>query len=243
MRIFTRSDRSERFYYVAAHERLRPKSPAVLVALILTTMNVTVFGLDQKGVGVGGNAVRTSIHDPAKPADIRLSALAAWCHGSCRHHPVRGLAARPHLQPQAQHQGGWQPGVVCIWHGECRKRVYRFPGYGTQCLALRGNGRRRVPHEALQPVAAGTVALVMVFFTNALAYLPTAALAGIVANAVLNLIEVEELREFWHLRRSEFWVAAVCLLSVLVWAITGCRHCLSDGQMMVEGLPARRLGA
>jgi len=66
-------------------------------------------------------------------------------------------------------------------------------------------------------VAAVTVALVMVFFTKALAYLPTAALAGVVASAVLNLIEVEELRELWHMRRSEFWIAVVCLLSVLVF--------------------------
>jgi len=66
-------------------------------------------------------------------------------------------------------------------------------------------------------VAAATVALVMVFFTGTLAYLPTAALAGVVASAVLNLIEVEELRALWHMRRSEFWIAAVCLLSVLVF--------------------------
>jgi MFS superfamily sulfate permease-like transporter len=66
-------------------------------------------------------------------------------------------------------------------------------------------------------IAAVTVALVMVFFTDQLAYLPTAALAGVVASAVLNLIEIEELREFWQMRRSEFWVAAVCLLSVLAF--------------------------
>jgi len=65
--------------------------------------------------------------------------------------------------------------------------------------------------------AAATVALVMVFFTKELAYLPSAALAAVVANAVLNLIEVRELRELWQMRRSEFWVAAVCLLSVLVF--------------------------
>jgi len=65
-------------------------------------------------------------------------------------------------------------------------------------------------------VAAGTIAVVMLFFTDVLAYLPNAALAGIVANAVLSLIEVHELRELWRMRRSEFWIAAVCLLSVLV---------------------------
>jgi MFS superfamily sulfate permease-like transporter len=64
-------------------------------------------------------------------------------------------------------------------------------------------------------VAAGAIALVMIFFTDELASLPTAALAGIVASAVLKLVEVGEFREFWHLRRSEFWVAAVCVISVL----------------------------
>jgi len=64
-------------------------------------------------------------------------------------------------------------------------------------------------------VAAGTIAVVMLFFTDMLAFLPNAALAGIVANAVLSLIEVHELRELWHMRRSDFWIAATCLLSVL----------------------------
>ncbi len=64
-------------------------------------------------------------------------------------------------------------------------------------------------------VAAVTIALVLLFFTDLLAFLPNAALAGIVANAVLSLIEVHELRELWRMRRSEFWIAAVCLLSVL----------------------------
>jgi SulP family sulfate permease len=57
--------------------------------------------------------------------------------------------------------------------------------------------------------------VVMLFFTDVLAYLPNAALAGIVANAVLSLIEVHELRELWRMRRSDFVIAATCLLSVL----------------------------
>jgi SulP family sulfate permease len=32
---------------------------------------------------------------------------------------------------------------------------------------------------------------------------------------VLSLIEVHELRELWRIRRSDFWIAATCLLSVL----------------------------
>jgi MFS superfamily sulfate permease-like transporter len=56
----------------------------------------------------------------------------------------------------------------------------------------------------------------MLFFTDVLAFLPSAALAGIVANAVLSLIEVHELSGLWRMRRSDFWIAAVCLVSVLV---------------------------
>lgn len=64
-------------------------------------------------------------------------------------------------------------------------------------------------------VAAVTIAVVLLFFTDLLAYLPNAALAGIVANAVLSLIEVHELKELWHMRRSEFWIAVACLVGVL----------------------------
>jgi sulfate permease, SulP family len=64
-------------------------------------------------------------------------------------------------------------------------------------------------------VAAVTIAVVMLFFTDLLAFLPNAALAGVVANAVLSLVEVHEFRELWRMRRSEFWIATVCLLSVL----------------------------
>ncbi len=66
-------------------------------------------------------------------------------------------------------------------------------------------------------VAAGTITLVMLFFSDLPAYLPNAALAGIVANAVLSLIEVGELRELYRMRRSEFSIAIVCLLSVLAF--------------------------
>jgi SulP family sulfate permease len=59
-------------------------------------------------------------------------------------------------------------------------------------------------------------ALVMVFYTQQLVSLPSAALAGVVASAVLSLIEVGELRELWRMRRSEFRVVAVCLVSLLV---------------------------
>ena len=82
----------------------------------------------------------------------------------------------------------------------------------SRSAAMDGSGARS---QLPSLVAAGTIAVVLLFFTDLLAFLPNAALAGIVANAVLSLIEVHELRELWHMRRSEFWIAAVCLVGVL----------------------------
>ncbi len=65
-------------------------------------------------------------------------------------------------------------------------------------------------------VAAIAVTLVLLFFTNQLALSPNATLAGIVANAVINLIEMGELKKLFKIRCSEFWIAIACLLSMLV---------------------------
>jgi SulP family sulfate permease len=65
-------------------------------------------------------------------------------------------------------------------------------------------------------VAAGVVAAILLYFTDMLALLPNAALAGIVANAVLSLIQVTNLRNLFRIRQSEFWIAITCLLAVLI---------------------------
>jgi sulfate permease, SulP family len=57
----------------------------------------------------------------------------------------------------------------------------------------------------------------VLFFSTALASLPEAALAGIVAVAVLGLIDVRQLRYLLHSRPSEFWIAIVCAACVLIF--------------------------
>ncbi|MEU6751266.1 SulP family inorganic anion transporter [Spirillospora sp. NPDC046719] len=60
------------------------------------------------------------------------------------------------------------------------------------------------------------VAVLLTFFSRVLAYLPSAAHAGIVAVAVVKLIDVPAFAPLWRLRRSEFWIAAACALGVPV---------------------------
>ncbi len=65
-------------------------------------------------------------------------------------------------------------------------------------------------------VAAVTAAVVAVAFTGVIAAIPMAALGGIVANAVIGLVNVPAFRHFARVRRSEFLIALGCAVGVLV---------------------------
>jgi len=55
---------------------------------------------------------------------------------------------------------------------------------------------------------AGTVALVLLFLTKPLQYMPNAVLAAVVFVIGLKLIDIAHMHGIWRLRRDEFWIAA-----------------------------------
>jgi len=206
------------FIILRLMKRYLPKVPAALVALFLMTFIVTVFGLDQKGVGVLGTMPSglPSLTLPNIPAGdyLRLlpGAIAVVAITLCEGLLLVRSCSRKHNTKADGNQVLFAYGMANIAGGFTGSLVMGNSASRTAAVDSAGS---RTQLSCL--VAAVTVALVMVFFTKALAYLPTAALAGVVANAVLNLIEVKEFRGLWHMRRSEFWVALVCLISVLVF--------------------------
>ena len=195
-----------------------PKAPAALIALILMTLIVAVFGWDQKEVKVLGSLPSglPSLTLPNVPAAdyLRLlpGAMAVVGITLCEALLLVRSCSRQHNTKADGNQVLFAFGMASVASGFTGSLALCSSASRTAAVDAAGS---RTQLSSL--VAAVTVALVMVFFTEALAYLPTAALAGVVASAVLNLIEVEELRELWHMRRSEFWIAAVCLFSVLVF--------------------------
>jgi len=199
-------------------KRYAPKAPSALIALILTTGIVAIFGWDQKGVGVLGTIPSglPSLTLPNVPlADyLRLlpGALAVVAITLCESLLLVRSYSQKHNTKADGNQVLFAYGMCSIASGLTGSLVTGNSASRTAAMDAAGS---RTQISSL--VAAATVALVMVFFTDQLAYLPKAALAGVVANAVLNLIEIKELRELWQMRRSEFWIAIVCLLSVLVF--------------------------
>jgi high affinity sulfate transporter 1 len=204
------------FAIVRLMKRYTPRIPGPLVALIVMTVLVAVFGLDGKGVRVLGTIPEglPTLTVPNVPlADyVRLfpAAMAVVAitlaeglllvRAYDRKHGVKSDGGQVLFAYGVCNVAGAFSGSLVTGPSASRSAAMDDAGAGGQVPSL---------------VAAGTIALVMIFFTDQLATLPTAALAGIVASAVLKLVEVGELREFWHLRRSEFWIAAVCVISVL----------------------------
>jgi SulP family sulfate permease len=68
-------------------------------------------------------------------------------------------------------------------------------------------------------VMAGIVSLVLLFLTAPLAFMPEAALSAIVFLIGVGLIDLAGMRRVYKQRRSEFWVALVTALTVVVLGV------------------------
>jgi SulP family sulfate permease len=63
--------------------------------------------------------------------------------------------------------------------------------------------------QVAQLTTAAVVAIVLLFLTKPLQYLPNAVLSAVVFVIGIKLVDVKRLREIWQLRKDEFWVAVV----------------------------------
>jgi MFS superfamily sulfate permease-like transporter len=69
--------------------------------------------------------------------------------------------------------------------------------------------------QVAQVTTALVVALVLLFLTKPLAYLPNAVLSAVVFMIGIKLVDVANMRRIWRLRRDEFWVAALTAAVVI----------------------------
>src|SRR4051795_13292991 len=70
--------------------------------------------------------------------------------------------------------------------------------------------------QVAQLTTAAVVALVLLFLTKPLQYLPNAVLAAVVFVIGLKLVEIANMREIWRLRKDEFAIAALTATVVVV---------------------------
>jgi len=205
------------FLIIRLMRRYAPKVPGALVALVLLTIIVAVLDLPAKGVAVLGNAIPSGLPTPTLP-NIPLGDYLKLLPGALAIVAILLCEGLLVVRSYSNKYGYKADGDQMLFAYGAANLAAAFTGSlltgnsPSRSAAMDAAGSRS---QLPSLVAAGTITLVMLFFTKYLAYLPNAALAGIVANAVLSLIEVHEFKELWRMRRSEFFIATVCLLSVL----------------------------
>jgi high affinity sulfate transporter 1 len=199
-------------------KRYAPRVPGALVALVLLTSLVAVLNLDDKGVSVlgavpsGSPSLSLPAVPPANYLRLLPAAMAIVAITLCEGLLLVRQYSRKHGYKADGDQELFAYGVANLAAGFSGALITGVSASRSAAMESAG-ARSQLPSL----IAAGTIALVMLFFTEPLSLLPNAALAGIVASSVVSLIEVKELRELYRLRRSEFWIAMVCLMSVLAF--------------------------
>ncbi len=201
-------------------KRFTPWLPGSLVAILLMTALVDFFQLKEHGVHVMGYveaglpSIQLPIFNLHEFVTLFPSALVI-----CAVTLAGGLLlTKRYSQMYGDHADVNQEifafGAANLAAGLTGALVMGSSASRTAAMDSAG-ARSQIPGL----VASIVVAISLVFFSDYLALLPSAALAGVVASAVLKLIEVEKIKLLYQQRKSDFWLAMICLFSVLLIGI------------------------
>ena len=199
-------------------QRHWPKAPGPLLAVLLATAVVALFHLDQRGVAVIGEipAGLPQLSWPALPPPGQLRTLVASALGialvgySDNVLTARSFATRNGYRIDAN-QELLALGAVNLGNGLLQGFPVSSSGSRTAIADSLGNRS-----QLYSLVAFVSVVLVLLFLRPLLVLFPKAALGAIVIYAALRLIDIPEFLRMRAFKRSEFHLALITLLGVLV---------------------------
>lgn len=224
-----------------------PALPGAIIALVIVGVAVQIF--DPSGVKLLGEipsglpslsfpTVPLAAWTAMVPASLAIVALTI-AEGLL----IAGSTARRNGEPFAANDELFAIGGANVAAALTSGMPNGASGSRTAAIGATGS-RTQVPAI----VAAITIAIVVAFLTDLVAKIPSAALAGLVANAVVSLIDVAELRRFARVRHGELAIAIVCAGGVLVLGPVGgiviaTLATAVDVVRRAAGAPWARLGA
>lgn len=197
--------------------RWRPALPGALIALVAATAVVAVFELTSRGVDILGE-IPSGFPPFAVPdvawSDVRRllgpAAAIALLAAADTLVSSRAFAARGGYAVDGNadliglgvaNAGAGLTGGITVSASAARTAVAESVGSRSQMAGLS---------------AAVLMLIVLVVLTPLLTNVPNATLGAVVTVAVARLIEVENLRHLWRVRRTEFLIAAIALLGVVL---------------------------
>ena len=201
-------------------QRLIPKVPAVLVAVVVAALVVKAFDLKSHGVATigvlpqGFPPLTVPTVDRADLTPLFIGSLAiALVALADTMSTSTSFAARRRERVRGNQE------MVGI--GAANIAAGLFQGFpvstsGSRTAVAEQAGART---QVVGVVGAAVITFVIVFATTLMEYVPTAALAAIVIVAALSLADVPATRRLWRQRRTEFWLSMTALLGVALLGV------------------------
>ena len=197
--------------------KLLPRLPAALVAMVLAGLAVALFGLDARGVYTVGEvpAGLPTLTIPTIPLDelktlVASAASIALIAFTSAMLTARSFAAKNGYDVDADRD------LAALGVANIAAAV-------SQGFAISGADSRTAMNDAAGGrtqvaglVAGAAIALVLIFLTHPLKYVPHAALGAVLVMAAYSLVNIKEVLMLWREDRGEFAISIIATLGVVV---------------------------
>jgi SulP family sulfate permease len=201
-------------------KRWMRRVPSALVLVVLSILTVRLFDLESRGVKTVGE-IPSSLPafglpdlDGGTIGSLATTAFVITLVGFMESIAVAKVYARRHRYEVDANQELVGLGMANVASG-------MFGGYpvtgGFSRTAVNDTAGARTPLASI--VTALLVLATVLFFTPLFTALPTAALGAIIIVAVLNLIDVREMRHIAHVKRTDLIGLSVAFVATLVLGI------------------------
>jgi sulfate permease, SulP family len=197
-----------------------PRSPGPLVAVVIGTLLSFLFDLESFGISLVGKLPAVlptlTLHMPKgiELDDLVLAAfgilIVSFGSGIVT---ARSFGAKNRYRVDANREliGFGAANIASGFFGgfpvsgaDSRTAINDAVGGRTQVAGL---------------VAAAALTVVLVVLTDAMKYLPVAALGAVIASAAIDLFDAKELRRLWQTSHVEFLFALIAMLGVIALGV------------------------
>lgn len=206
------------FVVLLRSPRLLPRLPSALVTMAVAAAAVTLLGLDDLGVRIVGE-VTPGLPDLALPR-VPLAELHTLLVSAAGIALIAFSSAMPTIRSFAA-KNGYE---VDADRDLAALGAANIAAALSQSFAVSGADSRTAMNDAAGGrtqlaglVAAGAIALVLVFLTGPLKYVPQAALGAVLVGAAYSLLDLQALRVLWRETKSEFAISLIATLAVVVY--------------------------
>ena len=196
--------------------RILKQVPAALVAMILAAIAVRLLGLEQHGVKIVGevSAGLPPIRFPRFSLDLIPTMLGdaaglALVSFSSMMLTSRSFASKNKYDVDADQEFA-ALGAANI--ASAISQGFAVSGADSRTAMSDAAGGRT---QVTGIVAAGTIAVVLLFLTGPLRYVPIPALGAVLVKAGLSLVDLEALKAIYRIERREFVLSIIATLGVV----------------------------